>query len=85
MQQRIASQTEALEIAMKLENSPVGKTKVGMNQIQLQLANLTIQLQDIKKGRDIKKYGALDVGQKGITTINVWTFASICRQEPQIH
>ena len=48
MQQKIATQSEALEIAMKLEASPVGESVVGMNQIQVQLANLTIQLQDIK-------------------------------------
>ena len=48
MQQNIVSQTEALEIAMKLEASLVGKMGVGMNQIQSQLVNLTIQLWDIK-------------------------------------
>ena len=49
MKQKIATQTEALEIAMKLEASLVGETAVGMNQIQAQLVNLTLQLQDIKK------------------------------------
>ena len=33
MQQKIATQSEALEIAMKLEASPVEETVVGMNQI----------------------------------------------------
>ena len=33
MKQKIATQTEALEIAMKLEASLVGETVVGMNQI----------------------------------------------------
>ena len=56
MQQNIATQTEALEIAMKLEASPVSKTKVGMNQIQSQLENMAIQLQDIKMGKDIHEY-----------------------------
>ena len=37
---------------MKLEPSPVGETAVGMNQIQVQLANLTLQLQDIKKAKE---------------------------------
>ena len=46
-------QTKSLEIVMKLEASPLGEIGVGMNQIQSQLVNLTIQLQDIKKGRDI--------------------------------
>ena len=46
------TQSEALEIAIKLEASPVGETRFGMNQIQSQLTNLTIQLQDIKKERE---------------------------------
>ena len=37
---------------MKMEASPISETRVGMNKIQLQLANSTIQLQDIKKGRE---------------------------------
>ena len=52
MQQKIMMQSEALEIAMKLEASPIGETAVGMNQIQAQLVKLTIQLQDIKKVKD---------------------------------
>ena len=53
MQQKITSQVEALEIAMKLEASPIAETSVGMTQIQNQLADLTLQLQDIKKGRSL--------------------------------
>ena len=52
MQQNIVMQSEALEIAMKLEASSVGETAVGMNQIQAQLSNLTLQLQDIKKAKE---------------------------------
>ena len=37
---------------MKMEASPISETRVGMNKIQLQLANSTIQLKDIKKGRE---------------------------------
>ena len=33
MQQNIAMQSEALEIAMKLEASPIGETTVKVNQI----------------------------------------------------
>ena len=39
-------------MAMKLEASPIGETTVGMNQIQAQLENLTLQLQDIKKEKE---------------------------------
>ena len=52
MQQNIATQSEALEIMMKLEASPIGETAGGMNQIQAQLATLTLQLQDIKKEKE---------------------------------
>ena len=46
------TQSESLEIVMKLEASTIRETTVGMNQIQVQLANLTIQLHDIKKEKD---------------------------------
>ena len=46
------TQSESLETAMKLEASPVGESAVKMNQIQVQLTNLTLQLQDIKKGKE---------------------------------
>ena len=36
-------------MAMKFEASLIRETGVGMNQIQAQLANLTLQLQDMKK------------------------------------
>ena len=44
MQQKITSREEALEIAMKLEASPVDEIGIGVNHIQSQLVNLTIQL-----------------------------------------
>ena len=44
MQQKIATQSEDLEIAMKLEALLVGENVAGMNQIQAQLANLTLQM-----------------------------------------
>ena len=52
MQQKITTQSEAQEIAVKLEASLVRDSAVGMNQIQAQLENLTIQLQDIKKAKE---------------------------------
>ena len=55
MQQKIVLQTEALELAMKLESTPVGETSAGMMQIQSQLSNLTLQLQDIKKGKEVQE------------------------------
>ena len=55
MQQNIMTQSEALEIAMKLEASPIEENAASMNQIQAQLVNLTLQLQDIKKGKENRK------------------------------
>ena len=52
MQQNIVTLSEALETMMKLEASLVGESTFGMNQIQAQLANLTLQLQDIKKAKE---------------------------------
>ena len=52
MQQKIMTQSEDLEIMMKLEASPIGETTVGMNHIQAQLENLTLQLQDIRKEKE---------------------------------
>ena len=56
MQQKIESQMKAIELEMKLEASPIGDGAVGMVQIQSQLANLTIKLQDIKKGKESHEY-----------------------------
>ena len=53
MWQKIVTQTEALEIVMKMEPLLVGETGVGMNQIQLQSVNLMIILKNIKNGNDI--------------------------------
>ena len=52
MQQNIESQMEALELEMNLEASTIGDGAAGMVHIQSQLANLTIQLQDINKGKE---------------------------------
>ena len=52
MQQKIATQSKALETAMKLEASPVGEYAAEMNQIQVQFSNLMQQLQDIKKAKE---------------------------------
>jgi hypothetical protein len=42
MQQKIASQAEALEIAMKLESTPMGESSSGMSQILSQLTSLSL-------------------------------------------
>jgi hypothetical protein len=49
MQQNISSQAEALEIAMKLESTPMGESHSGMSQILSQLTSLSLQVEDMKK------------------------------------
>ena len=50
MQQKVADQQEALEIAMKLETAPV-KDNYGIAQLQAQLAVMALELRDMKKGK----------------------------------
>ena len=51
MQQKIDSQDEALEIAKKLESSPMGESSLGMSQILSQLTSLSLQVEDMKKDK----------------------------------
>jgi hypothetical protein len=51
MQQKIASQAEALEITMKLESTPMGESSSGMSQILSQLTSLSLQVEDMKKDK----------------------------------
>ena len=46
MQQKVADQQEALEIAMKLETAPV-EDNSGIAQIQAQLAKMDLELRDM--------------------------------------
>ena len=48
MQQKVADQQEALEIAMKLETAPVDDNS-SIAQIQAQLAAMALELRDMKK------------------------------------
>ena len=40
---------------MKLEASPIAETSAGMVHIQNQLANLTLQLHEMKKGKEVRE------------------------------
>ena len=40
---------------MKLEALPIAEINVGMVNIQNQLANLTLQLHDMKKGKEVRE------------------------------
>ena len=50
MQQKVADSQEALQIAIKLETAPV-KDNSGIAQIQAQLAEMALELRDMKKGK----------------------------------
>ena len=54
MQQKVADQQEALEIDMKLETTPV-EDNSGIAQIQAQLAEMDLELCDMKKGKSIRE------------------------------
>ena len=54
MQQKVVDQQEALEIAMKIETAPVGDNS-GIAQIQAQLAEMNLELRDMKKGKSIQE------------------------------
>ena len=70
---------------MKLEASLVGESEVRMNLIQVHLANLTLQLQDIKKAKEDRMiFGAPVSMQTDIPRIPVRCFRIICYQEPRI-
>jgi hypothetical protein len=55
MQQKIASQEEALEISMKLESTPMRESSSGMSQILSQLTSLSLQVEDMKKDKGKEK------------------------------
>ena len=46
-------QDESLEMAMKLEASTLAETSTCMTNLQNQLANLTLQMHEIRKGKEI--------------------------------
>ena len=54
MQQKVADQQEALEIAMKLETAPV-EDNSGIAQIQAQLVEMDLELHDMKRGKSIRE------------------------------
>ena len=54
MQQKVADQQEALEIAIKLETALV-EDNSGIAQIQAQLTEMDLELRDMKKGKSIRE------------------------------
>jgi hypothetical protein len=58
MQQKVSLQAKALEIAMKLELAPIGKSSSDMSQILSHLTSLSLQVEDMKKykGNDRREY-----------------------------
>ena len=71
MQQRLRTQDEALEMAMKLEASPLAETSTGMTSLQNQLANLMLQMHEIKKGKEIaQELWCIKCKGQGLTKVN---------------
>jgi hypothetical protein len=86
MQQNIALQSEVLEIAMKLESSPMGESSSVMNQILSQLTILSLQVKDRRKTREkIKENtsGVSDANQKAMTRSIVPYFTNTWTLEPR--
>ena len=52
MQHKVVDQQEVLEISMKLETAPIGDNS-GIAQIQAQLAEMALELRNMKKGKSI--------------------------------
>ena len=84
MQQKIAMQSEALEIPMKLETSPVGENVVNMSEIQMQLENLTLKISR-KEKITMKRCGVLNVVHTNIPRIISWIFETTYCQERRTH
>lgn len=56
MQQKVVSQSEAIDIAMRLEASPIRAFDIGVSQIQMQLAELTLKYMTRRKKKgDMKR------------------------------
>jgi hypothetical protein len=51
MQQKVASQDDALDISMKLEATPVGESNPGMSHILSQLTSLSLQVEYMKNDK----------------------------------
>jgi len=50
-QQKLSTQAEALEIAMRLHETPIQDPGLGMQQIHAQLKNLCLEMQSLKQDR----------------------------------
>ena len=46
-------QDDMLEMVMKLEALPLAESSTGMTNLQNQLANITLQLHELKKGKEV--------------------------------
>ena len=52
---------------MRLEASSMSDSTLGMDQLQKQLVNITLELQSLKKGKEVREeFGAPDVELKDI-------------------
>ena len=47
-QQKLSTQAEALEMAMRLQETPIQDPELGVQQIHVQLQNLCLEMQSLK-------------------------------------
>jgi len=53
-QQKITTQEEALEIAMRLHETPMQDPNLGVQQIHVQLKNICLEMQSLKQDRTVR-------------------------------
>lgn len=61
-QQKISTQAEALEIAMRLHETPISDPGLGVQQIHAQLQNLSLEMQSLKQERVSRPEVCVEVG-----------------------
>jgi len=72
-QQNIGTQAEALEIAMRLHETPMQDANLGVQQIHVQLQNVCLEMQSLKKDRTARseEFWCLSAKTRGMTNIIV--------------
>ena len=61
-QQKLSTQAEALEIAMRLHKTPIQDPSLGVQQIHAQLKNLCLEMQSLKQDKTTRPEARKEVG-----------------------
>lgn len=54
LQQKVTTQAKALEISMRLHETPMQDPNLGVQQIHMQLSNLCLKMQNLKQDRTVQ-------------------------------